>query len=141
MAPLGDVAICIKQAEIVWHERTDTNYNAFFEDTADPDNGGNGLLGEFVDFTHPDWAFKPVDYDGSAGAYESCYFYARPSSYHGKGFNVVRFDGSTEFLSSQAMDYQLYAKLMTGSGQRLYKDRSGSVGFNSRGYGKIPELE
>lgn len=128
---------------LVWYERDDGNYNDFFNDVddSDGDTGGRGYLGEYVDLTHPDWAYKPVDYDGSAAAFESAYFYSRPASYHGKGFNVVRFDGSTEYLSSESMDYPMYAKMMTGGSRKLYKDVSGSVGYSSRGYGKIPERD
>lgn len=129
---------------IVWHERLDSNYNEFFYDDDDGDNGdagGNGLLGEFRDFTHPAFPFKAIDYDGTAATYESCYFYARPASYHGKGFNVLRYDGSTEYISSQSIDYATYAKMMTGNSQKTYKDRANAVGVNSRGFGKIPELE
>ena len=123
-------------AGIVWHEIDDQNYGNFFDFGG---NNGNGLLGEYVDFTAPGFDFKPVDFTG--GETESCYFYARPSSYHGKGFNVVRYDGSTDYLDAQAIDYDTYAKLMTGNSQKTYKDRNNLTGYNSRGFGKIPELE
>ncbi|MEE2642531.1 MAG: DUF1559 domain-containing protein [Planctomycetota bacterium] len=123
---------------VVWHERDDGNYKNFFYDVddSDGDSGGGGLLGEYVDFTHPDFSYKPVDYDVSATAFESAYFYARPASYHGKGFNILRVDGSTEYLSSQSLDYPTYSRLMSGNSLRLFKDRAGSVGFDSRGYGR-----
>lgn len=116
-------------AGIVWHEIDDQNYGNFFDFAG---NNGNGILGEYVDFTNNAFPFKPVDFTGAAGETESCHFYARPSSYHGKGFNIVRFDGSTDYMDAQALDYDTYAKMMTGNSQRTYKDRDGSVGYNSR---------
>lgn len=43
------------------------------------------------------------------------YRYARPSSGHGDGFNVVFCGGNVQYLSAE-IDYQVYARLMTSSG-------------------------
>lgn len=135
----GSVPILYEfDAGVVWHEVDDQNYGGFFDATG---NNGNGLLGEFVDFTAPAYPTKPVDFTGAVTETESCYFYARPSSFHGKGFNIVRFDGSTDYLGAQSIDYDIYAKLMTGSSQKTYKARGGTPSYNSRGFGKIPEID
>ena len=55
------------------------------------------------------------------------------------------FDGSTKYMSSQALDYRTYAKMMSGNSQKLFKNRDVAtlpgVKMNSRGFGKIPENE
>lgn len=129
---------------VLWYEKDDSVYPEFNSLVVDDaDNGGADVLGEFVDFTKPGYDWKPVNYDGSAAAYTSAYFYTRPASYHGKGFNVVRFDGSTDYLSAQALEYRTFAKMMTGNSQKIYKDRDPSTlpsaKVNSRGFGKIPD--
>jgi type II secretory pathway pseudopilin PulG len=45
------------------------------------------------------------------------YEYARPSAYHPSGFNIVKCDGSTQFVAS-TIQYGVYMRLMTSWGQR-----------------------
>jgi len=43
--------------------------------------------------------------------------HARPGSFHPNGFNVAMADGSTKFIND-AIQYQVYCKLMTSNGRR-----------------------
>ena len=95
-----------------------------------------------------DKQWKPVDFvvgatTDTVGAYDSAYWYARPASYHGKGFNVVRFDGSTDYMSTEGLEYNVYAKMMSGNSQKLYKAPGWdwAATYNSRGFGKIPQQD
>jgi type II secretory pathway pseudopilin PulG len=45
------------------------------------------------------------------------YAHARPSSYHPGGFNIVKCDGSTQFVSG-TIQYNVYMRLMTSWGAR-----------------------
>lgn len=126
---------------VVWYEIDDDNYTTG-SFTFEGFNGGATYLGEYLDDYHPDFGFKPVDFglQDTPEAFDSAYFYARPASYHGKGFNVARLDGSTAYLSA-VLDYDTFAKMMSGDSRKLYKDRSGTVGFNSRGFGQVPDQD
>lgn len=135
---------------VIWLERTDNSYDSSTYTNAntsnsDFDGGGNGLLGEYTDFYSPDAdkQWKPVDFGNvdSEEAYHSAYWYARPASYHGKGFNIVRFDGSTDYMSTEGLLYSTYAKMMSGNSQKLYKARGGNPPYNSRGFGKNPQQD
>jgi|GEM_PF-1011135 len=44
-------------------------------------------------------------------------WHARPGSFHPNGFNVAMADGSTKFIND-ALQYQVYCKLMTSNGRR-----------------------
>lgn len=118
---------------VVWYDVDDGYFN-------DSQQG----LGEFLDFPHPNYATRPAEFGllgvDSELAFDSAYFYARPASYHGKGFNLVRFDGSTEFMSTEGLDYGVYCKMMSGNSRKLWKFRgSGTPAYNSAGFGKITE--
>ena len=61
------------------------------------------------------WPLIPLNkqFVGTGAAYE----YARPSSYHPSGFNIVKCDGSTQFVAA-TIQYGVYMRLMSSWGQR-----------------------
>lgn len=65
------------------------------------------------------WLEKPTDLDCWIGAtIDDKYYFARPSSFHSQGFNVVFAGGRTQYIS-ESIDYTVYAKMMTPDGQEL----------------------
>ena len=116
---------------VVWYDVDDGYYS-------DSQQG----LGEYMDFTHPNYDTRPFEFANTDDetAFDSAYYYARPASYHGKGFNLVRFDGSTDFMSTEGLSYDIYCKMMSGNSRKLWKYRgSGAPNYNSAGFGKITE--
>ena len=63
------------------------------------------------------------------------HLYARPASFHTKGFVVAFCDGSTKFISSD-IDYSVYARLMTADSRKVKPLASGGI---SLGKGVVDE--
>lgn len=125
---------------IVWYDPDEATQNTYPMLLG----GAPGILGGYRDFYYESeslsFPFKPLDVHeiDSEEIWDSLYFYARPASYHSNGFNVTYCDGSVSFLSSDML-YDTYCKLMSSNSRKLYKDRGGVFGTNSRGYGVIKE--
>jgi len=61
--------------------------------------------------------------------------YARPSSYHAGGVNIVYAGGNTAFLNEN-VDYEVYCQMLTPNGMKLPAQRIGGKRY-SVGYGRV----
>jgi type II secretory pathway pseudopilin PulG len=64
-------------------------------------------------FNDPPFPGLNKDFIGTGADYN----HARPSAYHPSGFNIIKCDGSTQFVAA-TIQYQVYMQLMTSWGQR-----------------------
>lgn len=121
---------------LVWFERNDRMY---------PQSKLNeACFGKWSDAANRHYPSRPEDFSStrkSEGVYNSAYYYARPSGGHGEGFNISRFDGSTEFISTKKLDYEAFCRMMSGNSRDLFKDRDNKFGYNSIGFGRLLEFD